>query len=162
MSLRIGNGYDVHRFGAGDHLVLGGVTIPFERGIVAHSDGDVVIHSLCDAMFGAAGMGDIGHHFPDSDPEHKDADSREFLRLAVGLLKAQRLSLVNADITVVAEAPRLAPFIPTMINNLAADTRSKPGQINIKATTTEGLGFSGRGEGVACYAVALLSWESSA
>ncbi len=160
MTLRIGNGYDVHRYGEGDHVVLGGVTIPFKYGIVAHSDGDVVIHSLCDALFGAAGLGDIGRHFPDSDPEHKDADSRQFLRRAIALLKAQRLTLVNADMTVVAEAPRISAYIPGMINNLAMDTRSTPGQINIKATTTEGLGFSGREEGLACYASVLLRWDS--
>lgn len=160
MTFRIGNGYDVHRFGEGDHVVLGGVTIPFKRGIVAHSDGDVVIHSLCDALFGAAGLGDIGGHFPDSDPEHKDADSREFLRRAIGLLRAQRFTLVNADMTIVAEAPRVSAYIPSMINNLAADTGSKQGQINVKATTTEGLGFAGRGEGLACYASVLLAVES--
>ena len=160
MTFRIGNGYDVHRFGEGDHVVLGGVTIPFKRGIVAHSDGDVVIHSLCDALFGAAGLGDIGRHFPDFDPEHKDADSREFLRRAIGLLRAQRFTLVNADMTIVAEAPRVSAYIPSMINNLAADTGSNPGKINVKATTTEGLGFAGRGEGLACYASVLLAVES--
>lgn len=159
MSLRIGNGYDVHRYGEGDHIVLGGVTIPFGRGIVAHSDGDVVIHALCDALFGAASMGDIGRHFPDSDPEHKDADSREFLRRAVALLKAQRLTLVNADMTIVAEAPRVSAYIPSMINNLATDTGCTSGQINVKATTTEGLGFAGRGEGLACYASVLLATD---
>lgn len=161
MTLRIGNGYDVHRFGEGDHVVLGGVTIPFTRGIVAHSDGDVVIHALCDALLGAAGLGDIGRHFPDSDPEHKDANSRQFLRRVVALLKAQRLTLANADMTIVAEAPRVSAYISTMINNLTVDTNSKPGQINVKATTTEGLGFAGRGEGIACYASVLLRWDAS-
>lgn len=159
MGLRIGNGYDVHRFGEGDHIVLGGVSIPFKYGIVAHSDGDVVIHALCDALFGAACMGDIGGHFPDSDPEHKNADSRRFLRSAIVLLKAQRLSLVNADITIVAEAPRVSGHIPKMIANLVEDTQSSSGQINIKATTTEGLGFAGRGEGLACYASVLLTTD---
>ena len=156
MSFRIGNGYDVHRFGPGDHLMLGGVRIPFTQGVVAHSDGDVVIHALCDALFGAAALGDIGRHFPDHNPEYRNADSRMFLRRAMAQVTAQGWALVNADITLVAQAPRIAPHLRAMLAALGADLHAAPDQINVKATTTEGLGFEGRGEGIACHAVVLL------
>ncbi|MGD9984488.1 MAG: 2-C-methyl-D-erythritol 2,4-cyclodiphosphate synthase [Porticoccaceae bacterium] len=156
MSFRIGNGYDVHRFGPGDHLMLGGVRIPFPQGVVAHSDGDVVIHALCDALFGAAALGDIGRHFPDNNPEYRNADSRMFLRRTMAQVMAQGWELVNADITLVAQAPRIAPHLRAMLAALCEDLRAAPDQINVKATTTEGLGFEGRGEGIACHAVVLL------
>ncbi len=154
--LRIGHGYDVHAFGAGDHIVIGGVILPFDKGTVAHSDGDVLIHALCDAMLGAAGLGDIGRHFPDSDPAYRGIDSRLLLRRVIELLRGQRWRLGNADLTVVAQAPKMAPHIDTMATYLAADLGCSRDRINIKATTTEKLGFIGNGEGIACYAVVLL------
>ncbi len=156
MSVRIGHGYDVHAFGPGDAIVIGGATLAHRRGLVAHSDGDVLIHALCDALLGAAGLGDIGRHFPDSDPRFRGIDSRELLRRVVALLAAGGWQLGNADMTIVAQAPKMAPHIPAMVANLAADTGVAAGQLNIKATTTEGLGFTGREEGIACYAVVLL------
>ncbi|MFZ5652964.1 MAG: 2-C-methyl-D-erythritol 2,4-cyclodiphosphate synthase [Pseudomonadota bacterium] len=156
MKLRVGHGYDVHRFGPGDHVVLAGVRIPHGAGLVAHSDGDVLIHALCDALFGAAGLGDIGRHFPDINPEYRNADSRVFLRRAMALLRAQHWDLVNADLTLIAQAPRIASHQRAMLANLSADLGADPGQINIKGTTTEGLGFTGRGEGIACHAVVLI------
>ncbi len=156
MALRVGQGFDVHRFGAGDHVVLGGVRIPHGRGLQAHSDGDVVIHALCDAVLGAAGLGDIGRHFPDHDPRWRGADSRTFLRAVAAMARERGLAVINADVTVVAQAPRLAPHVEAMCANLAADLGIDPARVNVKATTTEGLGFTGRGEGIAALAVALL------
>jgi len=154
--MRIGQGFDVHAFGAGDHVVLGGVKIDYPKGVVAHSDGDVVIHALCDAVLGALGMGDIGQHFPDSDPRYRGADSRVFLRGVTSHMRAAGLELVNADITVLAEAPRIAKHRAAMAENLAADLGVSVQLINIKATTTERLGFIGRGEGLAASAAVLL------
>jgi 2-C-methyl-D-erythritol 4-phosphate cytidylyltransferase/2-C-methyl-D-erythritol 2,4-cyclodiphosphate synthase len=154
--MRIGQGFDVHAFGAGDHVVLGGVRIDHSQGVVAHSDGDVVIHALCDALLGALAAGDIGRHFPDSDPRYRGADSRVFLREVTARMRAAGLTLVNADITVLAEAPRVAKHAQAMAENLAADLRVASQHINIKATTTERLGFIGRGEGLAASAVVLL------
>lgn len=154
--MRIGHGYDVHRFGGEGPIHLGGVEIPYERGLVAHSDGDVVIHALCDAMLGAAALGDIGRHFPDTDKAHAGADSRRFLAHIVTLLKEKGCRLHNADITVIAQAPKLAPYIAAMKDTLAAITGVNGDRLNIKATTTEGMGFTGRKEGIAAHAVVLL------
>jgi len=158
--MRIGQGFDVHAFGAGDHVVLGGVKIDYPKGVVAHSDGDVVIHALCDAVLGALGMGDIGQHFPDNDPRYRGADSRVFLREVWAHMRAAGLELVNADITVLAEAPRIAKHRAAMAENLAADLGVSAQLINIKATTTERLGFIGRGEGLAASAAVLLGARS--
>ena len=155
--MRVGQGMDVHAFGAGDHVVLGGVRIAHNQGVVAHSDGDVVIHALCDALLGAMGDGDIGQHFPDTDPRYRGADSRVFLRVVAERMKAAGLQLVNADITVLAEAPRIAAHRGAMAENLAADLAVPSSQINIKATTTERLGFIGRKEGLAAMASVLLA-----
>ncbi|MDP9013937.1 MAG: 2-C-methyl-D-erythritol 4-phosphate cytidylyltransferase [Pseudomonadota bacterium] len=154
--MRIGQGFDVHAFGAGDHVVLAGVRIDYPRGVVAHSDGDVVIHALCDAVLGALGDGDIGQHFPDSDPRYRGADSRVFLREVTARMRAAGMTLVNADVTVLAEAPRVAKHRSAMAQNLAADLGVPAERINIKATTTERLGFIGRGEGLAASAAVLL------
>jgi 2-C-methyl-D-erythritol 2,4-cyclodiphosphate synthase/2-C-methyl-D-erythritol 4-phosphate cytidylyltransferase len=154
--MRIGQGFDVHAFGAGDHVILGGVKIEHPQGIVAHSDGDVVIHALCDAVLGALGEGDIGQHFPDSDPRYRGADSRVFLREVAAMVRAAGLVVVNADITVMAEAPRIARHRAAMASNLAADLGVAPQRINVKGTTTERLGFLGRGEGLAASAAVLL------
>lgn len=154
--MRIGHGYDAHRFGPDRPLVLGGVTVPHDQGMIAHSDGDVVIHALCDALLGAAALGDIGRHFPDNSKEYEGIDSRLLLRKVVELLSAQALRVANADITVVAQRPRLAAFIPEMRVRLAHDLRVAETQVNVKATTTEGMGFTGRGEGIAAHAVVLL------
>ena len=154
--MRIGHGYDAHRFEAGRPLVIGGVTIPHPQGLAAHSDGDVLIHALCDALLGAAGEGDIGRHFPDSSAEFAGIDSRILLRRVVGLLRGRGLALGNADITVIAQAPRLGPHIPTMVERLAADLGVEAGLVNVKATTTERMGFAGREEGIEVHAVALL------
>jgi 2-C-methyl-D-erythritol 2,4-cyclodiphosphate synthase len=154
--MRVGQGIDVHAFGEGDHVVLGGVRIAYARGVQAHSDGDVVIHALCDAVLGALGEGDIGRHFPDSDPRYRGADSRVFLRQVAALMHGAGLHLVNADITVLAEAPRVAAHREAMAANLGADLRVAAQLINIKATTTEKLGFIGRGEGLAAMACVLL------
>jgi 2-C-methyl-D-erythritol 4-phosphate cytidylyltransferase/2-C-methyl-D-erythritol 2,4-cyclodiphosphate synthase len=155
--MRIGQGVDVHAFGAGDHVVLGGVRIAHAQGIIAHSDGDVVIHALCDALLGAMGDGDIGQHFPDSDPRYRGADSRVFLRVVAERMKSAGLRLVNADITVLAEAPRIGAHRNAMAANLAQDLQVAAAAINIKATTTERLGFIGRKEGLAAMASVLLS-----
>lgn len=152
----IGQGIDVHRFAPGRRLVLGGVEIAHELGLEAHSDGDVVIHALCDALLGAGGFGDIGHHFPDDDPAFKDIDSRVLLRRVMETLGEHRLALVNADLTIVAQAPKLAPHIAAMRDCLAADTGCASARVNVKATTSERLGFTGRGEGIATFAVVLL------
>lgn len=154
--MRIGHGYDVHRFGPGDELVLGGVTIPHDHGLVAHSDGDVLIHAVCDALLGALGEGDIGHHFPDTDPANAGIDSRVLLRSVVQLVHRAGWVLGNLDATVVAEAPRMAMHISAMRANLAADLAATVAQVNVKATTTETLGFTGRREGIAVHAVVLL------
>jgi 2-C-methyl-D-erythritol 4-phosphate cytidylyltransferase/2-C-methyl-D-erythritol 2,4-cyclodiphosphate synthase len=155
-NMRVGQGFDVHTFGAGDHVMLGGVRIAHHRGVVAHSDGDVVIHALCDAVLGALGEGDIGRHFPDSDPKYRGVDSRVFLRRVAEMMRAAGLKLVNADITVLAEAPRVAAHRSAMAANLAADLGASEKCINVKATTTERLGFVGRGEGLAAQAAVLL------
>jgi 2-C-methyl-D-erythritol 2,4-cyclodiphosphate synthase len=154
--MRIGHGYDAHRFGEGRPLVLGGVTVPHDRGLLAHSDGDVVIHALCDALLGAAGLGDIGRHFPDTSKDYENIDSRLLLRRVTVLLRERSLALGNADLTIVAQRPRLAPHIDLMRANLAADMDAAAAQVNVKATTTEGMGFTGRGEGIAVHAVVLL------
>lgn len=154
--IRVGQGYDVHAFGEGDHVVLGGVRIPFERGVLAHSDGDVVIHALCDALLGALALGDIGVHFPPNDPRWKGADSRVFLRHCAGLLAAGGWRLGNADVTVVCERPKVSPHAEAMRANLAQDLDVGADAISIKATTTEKLGFTGRGEGLAAQAIVLL------
>lgn len=154
--MRIGLGYDVHAFGAGDKIVIGGVVISHSAGLVAHSDGDVLLHALSDALLGAAGLGDIGRHFPDTDPQYRNADSRTLLRLVFAMLKAKGWQLGNADMTVIAQAPRMAPYIEAMRANIAEDLQCRPDQINVKATTSERLGFVGREEGIAAQAVALL------
>ena len=156
MSMRIGNGYDVHAFGDGDKIVIGGAVIPHHHGLVAHSDGDVLLHALCDALLGAAALGDIGKHFPDTDMQYRNADSRSLLRMVYAKVNQQGWKLVNADMTIVAQAPRMANYIPRMQETIAADLQSSTNQINVKATTTERLGFTGREEGIACYAVVLL------
>jgi len=156
MNIRIGNGIDVHALVTGRSLVLGGVTIPFERGLKGHSDADALLHAICDAVLGALGEGDIGAHFPDTDPHYKDADSRILLRAVWQRAVAEGYSLGNVDATVVAEAPRLAPYIRQMTANIASDLGAGIEQVNVKATTTEGLGFAGRGEGIAALATVLL------
>ena len=159
--MRIGHGYDVHAFGEGDAVVLGGVQIPWERGVIAHSDGDVVLHALCDALLGAAGLGDIGRHFPDTDPAFSDADSRTLVRAVVAQLDEAGWTIVNVDLTVIAQTPRLSEHINRMRERIAADLRVVVGSVNVKATTTEKLGFVGREEGIATHAVALLTNESA-
>ncbi|HEY1588534.1 MAG TPA: 2-C-methyl-D-erythritol 2,4-cyclodiphosphate synthase [Rhodanobacter sp.] len=154
--MRIGSGFDVHAFGEGDHVTLGGVRVPHRRGVVAHSDGDVVIHALCDAIFGALALGDIGAHFPPSDERWRNADSRQFLRHAAMLMAQHGYALGNADVTVICEAPKVGPHAHSMRENLAADLGSEIGRISIKATTSEQLGFTGRGEGIAAQACVLL------
>jgi 2-C-methyl-D-erythritol 2,4-cyclodiphosphate synthase len=156
MKVRIGSGFDVHAFGDGDHLMLGGVRVPHERGVLAHSDGDVVIHALCDALLGALALGDIGKHFPPSDPRWKGADSRQFLRHCAALLQQHGWSLGNADITVICERPKIGPHAEAMRACLAEDLGADIAQLSVKATTTETLGFTGRGEGIAAQAVVLL------
>lgn len=155
--MRIGQGYDVHAFGDGDHVVIGGVTITHAHGIVAHSDGDVAIHALCDAILGALALGDIGTHFPPSDARWRGADSRLFLRHCVQLMREHRFMLGNADVTIVCEAPKIAPHAIAMRTNLAADFGCGIDKISIKATTSEELGFTGRGEGIAAQAIVLLT-----
>ncbi len=158
--MRIGHGYDVHAFTEGDHIRLGGVDIPYSRGLAAHSDGDVLIHAVCDALLGAAALGDIGRHFPDSEDQYRNADSRVFLRRVVGLLNQQGYEVGNVDSTVIAQAPKLAPQISAMRDNLAHDLEVPVDRINVKATTTERLGFIGRKEGIAVHAVALIRMAS--
>jgi len=153
---RIGTGYDVHAFGPGDFVTLGGVRIPHGRGIVAHSDGDVLIHALCDALLGALALGDIGKHFPPSDDRWKGADSRDLLRAVLAMLKARGWAVVNVDTVVVCERPKLLPHIEAMRANLAADLEIDSDAVSVKATTSEKLGFTGREEGIAAQAVALL------
>ncbi|MEQ1485768.1 2-C-methyl-D-erythritol 2,4-cyclodiphosphate synthase [Methyloglobulus sp.] len=154
--IRVGQGYDVHRFNDGAHIILGGVKIPYEQGLEAHSDGDVVLHALCDALLGAAALGDIGKHFPDTDPEFKGADSRVLLRHVYKIVQEQGYNLGNADITIVAQAPKMASHIAAMCDNIAADLQVEIDQVNVKATTTEKLGFEGRKEGIAVHAIVLI------
>jgi 2-C-methyl-D-erythritol 2,4-cyclodiphosphate synthase len=155
--MRIGHGYDVHAFGQGDALILGGIEIPFNRALIAHSDGDVLIHALIDAVLGALALGDIGQHFPDTDGAYKDISSRHLLTMVVTLMREEGYQLGNADITIAAERPKMAPHIEAMRLNLSADLGCLVDQINIKTTTTEKLGFVGREEGIACHAVVLLN-----
>lgn len=157
MSFRIGNGYDVHQLADGLTLTLGGVNIPFEKGCVAHSDGDVLIHALCDAMLGALALGDIGHHFPDTDPAFKGIDSRILLRRVNALIEERGYRIVNVDCTLLLQRPKVAPYIESMRNTIAQDLQTDVSNVSVKATTTEHLGFTGRGEGVAAYATALVS-----
>ncbi|HSP00162.1 MAG TPA: 2-C-methyl-D-erythritol 2,4-cyclodiphosphate synthase [Thioalkalivibrio sp.] len=161
-NIRIGHGYDVHAFKDGDHLVLGGVRIPHSKAFAAHSDGDVLIHALCDALLGAAALGDIGRHFPDTDPAYQGADSRVLLRRVVELLWMSGYRVGNVDATIIAQAPRMAPHIEAMGANLAEDLGVGIDQVNVKATTTERLGFTGREEGIAAHAVVLIAGLSSA
>lgn len=156
--MRVGTGYDVHKFGAGEveHIRLGGIDVPYHKEILAHSDGDVVLHALCDAMLGALALGDIGHHFPDNDEAYAGADSRELLKSVAGLIAEQGYRLGNADITLIAQAPRVANYIQPMREAIAADLGVDISQISVKATTTEKLGFIGREEGLAAEAVVLL------
>ena len=154
--MRIGHGYDVHRFTDGDFITLGGVRIPHKYGLLAHSDGDVLLHALSDALLGAAALGDIGKHFPDTDPQFKGADSRVLLRHVVGIVQAKGWKVGNIDATIVAQAPKMAPHIETMRKLIAEDLQVELDQVNVKATTTEKLGFTGREEGIAVHSVALL------
>ena len=154
--MRVGQGFDAHAFRQGGSLVLGGVTVPFERSLEAHSDGDVVLHALCDALLGAAGLGDIGQHFPPGDPAFRNIDSRILLRRSCELVTTAGYHVANADITIVAQAPKLAPHVDAMRTHISSDLQVPAGQVNVKATTTEQLGFTGRGEGIAAFAVVLL------
>jgi len=154
--MRVGQGFDVHRLVAGRRLVVGGVEIAHDKGLLGHSDADVLLHAICDALLGAAALGDIGKHFPDTDARFKDIDSRELLRQVAALLEDRGRRVVNIDATIIAEAPRMAPHIPRMVANIAADVGIEPHYVNVKATTTEGLGFTGRGEGIAAQATCLV------
>ena len=154
--IRIGHGYDVHRLTENRRLILGGVVIPYEKGLLGHSDADVLLHAIADALLGAAGLGDIGRHFPDTDPAFQDADSRMLLRRVISLLEQAGYAVGNVDATILAQRPKLAPFIAAMKSNVAADCRVDADCINIKATTEEGLGFTGRGEGMAAHAVCVI------
>ena len=154
--MRIGQGFDVHALVEGRRLVVGGVEIAHDKGLLGHSDADVLLHAICDALLGAAGLGDIGRHFPDSDPRYKGIDSRELLREVSQLLADRRYRVVNVDATIIAQAPRMAPHIPRMASNIAGDIGVDVGQVSVKATTTEELGFTGRREGIAAQAVCLI------
>ncbi len=154
--MRIGTGYDVHRLVPGRKLVMGGVEIPYEKGLLGHSDADVLLHAICDALLGAAALGDIGRHFPDSSPKYKDVSSLELLREVGRLLSAGGYRVNNIDSTIVAEKPKMAPHITGMVANIAAALNTRESAVNVKATTTEGLGFAGKGEGIAAYAVCTL------
>jgi 2-C-methyl-D-erythritol 2,4-cyclodiphosphate synthase len=154
--MRIGQGFDVHAFSDGDHVMLGGVRIPHDRGIAAHSDGDVLIHALCDALLGALALGDIGHHFPPTDAAWKDADSRALLRHVVALLAGRGWWVGNVDATIICETPRIGPHVAAMRECLAADLGIDVDAVSVKATTSEKLGFAGRGEGIAAQAVVLI------
>ena len=156
--MRIGHGFDVHAYGPGDAIILGGVRIPHHHGILAHSDGDVLLHAVCDALLGAAALGDMGRHFPDSDPRWRGADSRKLLLEVVELLAGRGLKPLQMDATLIAQAPKMAAHIPAMCANLAADLKLPRDCVNVKATTTEGLGYIGRGEGIAVHAVALVDF----
>ncbi len=155
--LRVGQGFDVHQLVEGRRLIIGGVEIPFAKGLLGHSDADVLLHAICDALLGAAALGDIGTHFPDSDARYKGIDSRELLRRVAALVKKKGLSIGNVDATIIAQAPRMAPHIAGMVANIAADLGVAKERVNVKATTTEQLGFTGRGEGIAAQAVCLVS-----
>ena len=155
-TFRIGHGFDVHQLVVGRKCIIGGVEIPFDRGLLGHSDADVLLHAICDALLGAAALGDIGKHFPDTDPRFQEIDSRKLLIHVVALLAEHGFRIGNIDATVIAEAPRLAPHVAAMVRNIAADTSCDLGAINVKATTTEKLGFTGRGEGIAAEAVCLI------
>ncbi len=154
--MRVGQGFDVHALVAGRLLIIGGVTIPHDKGLEGHSDADVLLHAVCDALLGAAGLGDIGRHFPDTDPTYKGADSRTLLRAVAKLLESKNYQVLNLDSTIVAQAPKMAPHIPDMVTNIAADLGIPVGRVNVKAKTTERLGFTGRGEGIAAEAIALI------
>lgn len=154
--IRIGHGFDVHRFGGDGPCILGGVKVPYEQGLIAHSDGDVVLHAISDALLGAIAAGDIGRHFPDTDPQFKGVDSRILLRDVFDRVKKSGFQLGNLDVTIIAQAPKMAPYIPDMCANLATDLQTTLSQVNVKATTTEKLGFTGRKEGIAVEAVVLL------
>ncbi|MDP8162115.1 2-C-methyl-D-erythritol 2,4-cyclodiphosphate synthase [Pasteurella skyensis] len=154
--IRIGHGFDVHSFGSDSPLIIGGVTIPYDRGFIAHSDGDVALHALTDALLGAVALGDIGKLFPDTDPQFKDADSRGLMMDAYQKVRQCGYKVGNVDITIIAQAPKMRPYIDQMRQSIADDLQCDVMQINVKATTTEKLGFTGRGEGIACEAVALL------
>jgi 2-C-methyl-D-erythritol 2,4-cyclodiphosphate synthase len=158
--LRIGHGFDVHAFAAERKLIIGGVDIPHPFGLAGHSDADVLLHAICDALLGAAGLGDIGRHFPDNDPRFKGIDSRELLRDVAKRIRALGWSAVNIDATIIAQAPKMAPHVATMVAHIAADLGIEPGHVNVKATTTEKLGFTGRGEGIAAEAVCLIMQDS--
>jgi 2-C-methyl-D-erythritol 2,4-cyclodiphosphate synthase len=160
--MRIGHGYDAHRFGDGDHIMIAGVRIPHDRGLQAHSDGDVALHALCDALLGAAALGDIGRLFPDSDSRYAGIDSRILVRDVRQRLHDRGLHVGNIDMTIIAQAPKMAPHIETMRANLADDLALDTDAVNVKATTTEGMGFAGRGEGIACHCVVLLESEDAA
>lgn len=158
---RIGHGFDVHKFGEGDHIIIGGVSIPYDKGLIAHSDGDVALHALTDALLGAAALGDIGKHFPDTDAEFEGADSRVLLRQAYSEIQKLGWSVANVDVTIIAQAPKMRPHIDDMRANIAADLQIDMSATNVKATTTEKLGFTGRKEGIAVEAVALLYRENA-
>lgn len=155
--IRIGHGFDVHRFGGVGPLTINGVKIPYEQGFIAHSDGDVALHAVCDALLGALALGDIGHHFPDTDPAYKGIDSRELLKHVYRSVKDKGYQLVNLDVTIIAQAPKMAPHIEQMREQLSLCLECQLDQINVKATTSEQLGFTGRKEGIACHCVALVS-----
>lgn len=157
--MRIGHGFDVHKFGGDGPIIIGGVAIDYEQGLLAHSDGDVLIHALCDALLGAAALGDIGKHYPDTDAAFAGADSRELLRDVIAQIQQKGYTLANADMTIVAQAPKMAPHIASMRKLLAQDCQVDVDQINVKATTTEKLGFTGRKEGIAAHAVVLLGTD---
>ncbi|MBI3222201.1 MAG: 2-C-methyl-D-erythritol 2,4-cyclodiphosphate synthase [Nitrosomonadales bacterium] len=154
--MRIGSGFDVHQLVEGRKLIIGGVEIPYEKGLLGHSDADVLLHAICDALLGAAALGDIGKHFADTDANYKDIDSRILLRKVLHLVRGQGYRVGNVDATIIAQAPRMAPHIPHMVAHIAADLRVEKNAVNVKATTTEKLGYTGRGEGIAAQAVVLL------
>ena len=158
--MRIGQGFDVHAFCEGDHVILGGVSIPYDQGVKAHSDGDVLLHALADALLGAVALGDIGHFFPDSSAEWAGADSRDLLRRVLERVAEEGFRVVNVDTTIIAQAPKMAPYIQAMRLNIAEDLNLPANRVSVKATTTERLGFTGRGEGIACQAVCLLEPET--
>lgn len=159
--MRIGQGFDVHALVAGRPLIIGGVAIPYEKGLAGHSDADVLLHAICDALLGAAALGDIGRHFPDTDPAYEGADSRVLLRKVGELLGSAGFRIGNIDSTIIAQAPRMASHIPAMVANIAADLGIDTADVNVKAKTTERLGFAGRGEGIAADAIALLEWSGT-
>jgi 2-C-methyl-D-erythritol 2,4-cyclodiphosphate synthase len=155
--MRVGQGFDVHALVAGRRLVIGGVEIPHEKGLAGHSDADVLLHAICDALLGASALGDIGRHFPDTDPRYKGIDSRQLLRHVAKLVREQGFEVANVDATIIAEAPRMAPHVAGMVRNIASDVGVDEARVNVKATTTEKLGFTGRGEGIAAQAICLLA-----